>query len=184
MPRSPIVKTLFDLHGILQSGIPFLNKTLPSEVFSLTVPYAGRFPDEHEAPELTLAADAIIARLDEAVRLRVQNIPPRPPGDSNDKHSARLAVLFSGGLDCTVLALIADSHLPRSEPIDLLNVAFENPRALEAAERQRRAYAKGKGRATGERVVPGPVEENEYEERRRVYGVPDRLTGLEAVAEL
>ena len=40
----------------------------------------------------------------------------------------RVAVLFSGGLDCTILARMCDDLLPSSEPIDLLNVAFENPR--------------------------------------------------------
>ncbi len=39
-----------------------------------------------------------------------------------------IAVLFSGGLDCTVLAALAHQCLPIEEPIDLLNVAFENPR--------------------------------------------------------
>lgn len=41
---------------------------------------------------------------------------------------ARVAVLFSGGIDCTVLARLIDDQLPLHEPIDLLNVAFENPR--------------------------------------------------------
>jgi asparagine synthetase B (glutamine-hydrolysing) len=37
-------------------------------------------------------------------------------------------VLFSGGLDCTVLARLASDAIPAEQPIDLLNVAFENPR--------------------------------------------------------
>lgn len=41
---------------------------------------------------------------------------------------ARVAILFSGGLDCTILARISHDLLPPSESIDLLNVAFENPR--------------------------------------------------------
>lgn len=40
----------------------------------------------------------------------------------------RLAILFSGGLDCTVLARLTHDFLPEHEPVDLLNVAFENPR--------------------------------------------------------
>ncbi|KAF4531766.1 hypothetical protein B566_EDAN017134 [Ephemera danica] len=36
----------------------------------------------------------------------------------------KVAVLFSGGLDSAVLALLADSCIPPSEPIDLVNVAF------------------------------------------------------------
>ena len=32
--------------------------------------------------------------------------------------------MFSGGIDCTVLALLADLYVPKHQPIDLLNVAF------------------------------------------------------------
>lgn len=52
--------------------------------------------------------------------------PPRLPHHA--RNTAKVAILFSGGLDCTVLARIADDLLPTDEPIDLLNVAFENPR--------------------------------------------------------
>jgi asparagine synthetase B (glutamine-hydrolysing) len=41
---------------------------------------------------------------------------------------ARIAILFSGGLDCTILARLAHDLLPTHQSIDLLNVAFENPR--------------------------------------------------------
>lgn len=37
---------------------------------------------------------------------------------------AKLAVLFSGGLDSTILAALSDAVWPLDEPIDLLNVAF------------------------------------------------------------
>ncbi|KAJ6783949.1 hypothetical protein PWT90_02132 [Aphanocladium album] len=56
---------------------------------------------------------------------RVQGVP-LPPGV--DESQARVAVLFSGGLDCTVLARLTDELLPSDQEIDLLNVAFENPR--------------------------------------------------------
>jgi asparagine synthetase B (glutamine-hydrolysing) len=45
-----------------------------------------------------------------------------------DDQDANIAVLFSGGLDCTILARMCHDSLPLSETIDLLNVAFENPR--------------------------------------------------------
>lgn len=38
---------------------------------------------------------------------------------------ASAAILFSGGLDSTVIALLADSYIPGTQPIDLLNVAFD-----------------------------------------------------------
>lgn len=47
---------------------------------------------------------------------------------SHGTQPAAVAVLFSGGLDCTVLARMVHDILPPSLTIDLLNVAFENPR--------------------------------------------------------
>lgn len=38
---------------------------------------------------------------------------------------AKLGILFSGGIDCTILAVIAHEYVPETEPIDLINVAFE-----------------------------------------------------------
>ncbi|KAF6768155.1 hypothetical protein AHF37_04789 [Paragonimus kellicotti] len=37
---------------------------------------------------------------------------------------ARFAVLFSGGIDSTVLAALCDRFVPTNQPIDLINVAF------------------------------------------------------------
>ena len=68
--------------------------------------------------------------LKESLSLRILNIP-EPPANGTKQRAldrAKLAILFSGGLDCTVLARISHNLLPLSEPIDLLNVAFENPR--------------------------------------------------------
>ncbi|RKP24693.1 asparagine synthase, partial [Syncephalis pseudoplumigaleata] len=67
---------------------------------------------------------------------------------------SRLGILFSGGLDCMCLAVLASKHLPPDEPIDLINVAFENPRALSSG---------------------GVV---------AAYDVPDRKTGRCGLAEL
>lgn len=90
-----------------------------------------------------------VARLERLLRdsltSRVCGIPdpPRLPGLSNtDKASTptRLAVLFSGGLDCTVLARLTHDLLPGSEPIDLLNVAFQNPRIHKNSDIDEESY--------------------------------------------
>jgi asparagine synthetase B (glutamine-hydrolysing) len=39
---------------------------------------------------------------------------------------AKVAILYSGGVDSCVLAALADEFIPSDQPIDLLNVAFEN----------------------------------------------------------
>lgn len=78
--------------------------------------------------------------------------------------SCRVAVLFSGGLDCSLLARLLHDVLPKDQEIDLLNVAFENPRVVHAAG----------GEDSQSPSIP-----------RSPYALcPDRITGLSAHAEL
>jgi asparagine synthetase B (glutamine-hydrolysing) len=65
--------------------------------------------------------------LRDSLHLRISNIPAHP-GLEPDFPAASLAILFSGGLDCTLLARLSHEILDPTQPIDLLNVAFENPR--------------------------------------------------------
>ncbi|XP_030377092.1 asparagine synthetase domain-containing protein CG17486 [Scaptodrosophila lebanonensis] len=39
---------------------------------------------------------------------------------------AKISVLYSGGIDCSILALLANEFVPAGEPIELINVAFES----------------------------------------------------------
>ena len=59
-----------------------------------------------------------------SLRLRVTDIP----SFQGERDQAKVAILFSGGLDCTLLARLVHEILPPHEPVDLLNVAFENHR--------------------------------------------------------
>ena len=68
----------------------------------------------------------------DALDVRLSPIEPRPIADLRNSD---FAVLFSGGVDCTLLALLADTVMKDCEVIDLLNVAFENPRIVTAAGR-------------------------------------------------
>jgi asparagine synthetase B (glutamine-hydrolysing) len=70
--------------------------------------------------------------LTESLKLRVLNVPGHPPTESSD--DVRIAVLFSGGIDCTVLARLIHDVLHPAQGVDLNNVAFENPRI--AAQRR------------------------------------------------
>jgi len=72
---------------------------------------------------------ALLQKLRDSLRLRVLNIP-RHAVSQTEKSSARIAILFSGGLDCTLLARLTDELVAEDESIDLVNVAFENPRLI------------------------------------------------------
>lgn len=85
---------------------------------------------------------------------------------SADHDQPRVAILFSGGLDCICLAALADKHLPIHEPIDLLNVAFENPRSQNAKKNKQNNPPSAAADATA------------------TYDTPDRITGREGVQEL
>ena len=71
--------------------------------------------------------------LEASLRLRVEHIPVPP---CERVYPPGLAVLFSGGLDCTLLARMVHNIVPIHQEIDLLNVAFENPRVAEAAAKR------------------------------------------------
>ncbi|KAF7562211.1 hypothetical protein G7046_g1921 [Stylonectria norvegica] len=95
------------------------------------------------------------AHLIDSLRLRVLDVPIPPHASPND---SRIAVLFSGGLDCTVLARLAHDIVPLAQSIELVNVAFENPRI----------------------AIQNPTfsQDDLYEK------CPDRLTGRNSFAEL
>jgi asparagine synthetase B (glutamine-hydrolysing) len=84
-----------------------------------------------------------------------------------------VAILFSGGLDCITQAALAHQHLPITESIDLLNVAFENPRSEQAKQQAQKKAAKMK-----------KAGEDEEPTTRSMYDTPDRLTGKAGVKEL
>ncbi|KAK1836538.1 asparagine synthase, partial [Podospora conica] len=120
------------------------NKALPSDKFSLV----------STSPSVAMLKD----RLLDSLRLRVLDMPQPPLASPT---SPRLAILFSGGLDCTVLARLTHELLGVEDEIDLINVAFENPRVV----------AQLKKEAKGEPV-------DFYE------ACPDRITGRKSFAEL
>lgn len=74
-----------------------------------------------------------------------------------------VGILFSGGLDCTLLARIAHDILPPHQEVDLLNVAFENPRVHR--------------RMTGSDGI-SPTNRSAYE------ACPDRINGRQSYKEL
>jgi asparagine synthetase B (glutamine-hydrolysing) len=113
----------------------YINPTLPSASASL---------DE----ELRDTCAGVSSALAASLGLRVLNIPDQPAVRLVSS-TARMAILFSGGLDCTLLARMCHDILPSSQSIDLLNVAFENPRAMQAKTSQESPYDICPDRKTG-----------------------------------
>jgi asparagine synthetase B (glutamine-hydrolysing) len=127
----------------------------------------GRFnmslPEGEETPDFpSLSVDILQQHLTESLRLRILNVPKPPTGpDPSCDADVRIAVLFSGGLDCTLMARLAHDVLPSSQGIDLINVAFQSARDAAANP------------------------DDGYERVSQVYeACPDRITGRKAFAEL
>jgi len=96
-----------------------------------------------------------------AMELRLENVP------APLQHRAeRIAILFSGGIDCSILARLAHDIMSLSEPIALLNVAFENPRVIAAARR------------LNQDILESDASTNCY------ATCPDRANGLAGLVEL
>lgn len=140
---------------------------------------------------LSSAVDELTYHLDHSVSLRVRNVPQQgvelPSSDqalSARSVPARVAVLFSGGIDSTVCAFLAHKHIPLDEPIDLLNVAFENPRKIRGqVDGGVGGIKKKKQRAmTIENTVS--IDEQLSAQYNPDYLVPDRVTGLSELEEL
>lgn len=92
-----------------------------------------------QVPAINTSSMAVLeleTHLRDSLRLRIADIPNLgQAGEQRAREDAKVALLFSGGLDCTLLARLAHDLLPIDEPIDLLNVAFENPRSMAAASK-------------------------------------------------
>lgn len=130
---------------------------------------------ETQPPPLTVntkAIEELQSRLQQSLALRIENVP-EPPFYVIGQ-SAKVAVLFSGGLDCTLLARLSHDIIPPDEPIDLLNVAFENPRVAAAAA----AAAAAASSAIKDLNSSPSLATAIYE------ACPDRMTGRSAFAEL
>lgn len=120
-------------------------------MFNASIPTAATTPLSSQS----LSVEQLRDHLTDSLQLRVLHVPVPPKAASLD---ARVAVLFSGGLDCTVLARIASDMIPTGQAVDLINVAFENPRI---------------------------AAQNKHLSAAELYELcPDRMTGRKSFAEL
>jgi asparagine synthetase B (glutamine-hydrolysing) len=107
-------------------------------------------PSSTKSMNIEQSSERLHQHLDRAVRRRVIDAPTIPvmgnttssltsspptttldssTSGNHDDIEASVAILFSGGVDSVVLAALCDNHVPKTQPIDLINVAFANTKA-------------------------------------------------------
>ncbi|XP_052854736.1 asparagine synthetase domain-containing protein CG17486 [Drosophila gunungcola] len=83
-------------------------------------------------PQIKESLTTLHQLLCDSVRNRVRNTAPAcrlcltKLGLKTKCNHAKICILFSGGIDCTILALLANQFVSDNEPIELINVAFES----------------------------------------------------------
>jgi len=101
----------------------FTNKSL--EVIPNTTEYTINSGTDEDFSQMDLKLSELNNVLLDSVKERIHNIDPF---HIKSAHDPLYSILFSGGLDCTVIAGLAASISKSETTIDLLNVGFENPR--------------------------------------------------------
>lgn len=120
----------------------------------------------------------VLALLEAAVKVRVNtnmNLCQDCVSDvtlDNPCCHAKVAVLFSGGLDSAILAKLADKYVPKNEPIDLLNVAFEKKKASATSK------------PNSKNIPPSENYDDMLSFEDNLYNVPDRISGRKTLKEL
>lgn len=108
-----------------------LNMSLPSDTI---LPHLKSLPNSFDMGRIDKLylpmkddIEKLLEVLTSSIQRRVDKCPPKclncTASPLKCSHS-RIAVLFSGGLDSAMIALLLDSCLLESESVDLLNVAF------------------------------------------------------------
>jgi len=119
-----------------------------------------------------------------SLRLRVRNVPNRDP-NVNDTN-CNIGILFSGGLDCTLLARLVHDILPTNEPVELYNVAFENKRVINGVVNELKKTQKKQAKyGTAGISEDSALIRSSQPEKISAYDLcPDRMTGLKSFGEL
>ncbi|GMF13513.1 unnamed protein product [Phytophthora lilii] len=120
-PTSETPKYVFDEFG---SKLP--SPKVNSETDSCT---------QGDVNTLESSARALLIALSNAVGVRIRSIPARPLFGGGAS-VARIAVLFSGGLDSVVIAALTHFHVAAIEPVDLLTVCFDENSGFQSPDRQ------------------------------------------------
>uniref|UniRef100_A0A6P4EII0 Asparagine synthetase domain-containing protein CG17486-like n=2 Tax=Drosophila rhopaloa TaxID=1041015 RepID=A0A6P4EII0_DRORH len=100
--------------------------------FSYTDNHVNLYNNIISQPQIGESLTTLHKLLCDSVRDRVKNTAPfcrlclTKLSLKTECRHAKVCILFSGGIDCTILALLAHKFVPVNEPIELINVAFES----------------------------------------------------------
>ncbi|XP_043941556.1 asparagine synthetase domain-containing protein 1 [Protopterus annectens] len=127
----------------------------------------------------------LIDVLSESVRRRVlcldrMTAPLISESLSTSDVKANVAILFSGGIDSMMIALLADRHIPSNEPIDLLNVAF----MLQERKQKGHASRHFKQHKNKDHLSAHEDSRQQSSTVAASFSVPDRITGKAGLKEL
>lgn len=98
-----------------------MSYSFPEELFIKLLDYPG----------IALFCDHLIGLLGDSIQSRCRVTPHCCKlciGVDKKKKVCKhpyIGILFSGGIDCTLIAMLADQYIDEDVPIDLLNVSFE-----------------------------------------------------------
>ncbi|KFW08815.1 Asparagine synthetase domain-containing protein 1, partial [Eurypyga helias] len=179
-PVIPLNKTISEVSGECP-GTHISNITHVVSVETLQ----GFLADEHKKKLVHAFTDV----LSEAVKRRVLSLSrgedqkaSQVPNMSDRK--ARVAVLFSGGIDSMVIAALADKHVPLEEPIDLLNVAF----IMKEQAKQKGSTKNPTNRGVQLGLLASQEGRQDLHAKTAAhlpcFDVPDRITGRAGLKEL
>ncbi|XP_023806590.1 asparagine synthetase domain-containing protein 1 [Oryzias latipes] len=156
-----------------------LNMSIPEkkvEVNPSSQVSGGNLEEFLISKEKTEVVNRLIGVLSEAVRRRVHSLPfvakDNLPLSSGQ---ASIAILFSGGIDSMILAVLADKHVPVHQPIDLLNVAFKLKEPKKQPEKKLKKQRNKSNNS--ETVQVSSLSSSPFD-------VPDRITGKAGLKEL
>ncbi|XP_068621321.1 asparagine synthetase domain-containing protein CG17486 isoform X2 [Battus philenor] len=81
-----------------------------------------------ENTKIKQTVQSVTKLLEKSVKIRLEKQPNKCKNcikhETSECKHCTVGILFSGGLDCTILALLADRYVDKGQPIDLINVAF------------------------------------------------------------
>lgn len=92
------------------------------------IPGEVSFEDLLKIEEVNQTCETFLQLLSSSVKDRIQRTPNYCKNCIKARDSCshtRVGILFSGGVDCSMIAVLADKFIDQNLPIDLMNVAFE-----------------------------------------------------------